>query len=171
MKQLKKSGIYKAANVTFNPETNEAYSYAWWRFVGVVNGRVIFNNYRYSVTTAKHQSKVRSLMAQLGIEIDHEFACPKGLQNAYWAESSFEHYAREMVRLESAMAKPGTRKAKNAERAEQLAGIRAFMELVAKLGKIKSSRGKEIVASVRNSEEFFAKRAAERKQPKLTLVA
>jgi hypothetical protein len=64
------SGLYRASNVTFNLETIEAYSYAWWLFVTKHKGFVVFNDYKYSTTTARHQFKVRSLMAQLGIKVD-----------------------------------------------------------------------------------------------------
>lgn len=70
MKQLKRSGIYKSANITFDPATIAAHSYGWWQFVRVISGKVVFNEYRYSVTTAKHQRKVLRLMGELGIKID-----------------------------------------------------------------------------------------------------
>lgn len=70
MKHMKRENFYKASNVTFNPTTIEAYSYRWWRFVKVIDGLVVFNNYRYSNSTAKHQYKVCRLMEQLGIKID-----------------------------------------------------------------------------------------------------
>lgn len=90
MKQLKRSGIYKATNVTFDPATIDAYSYGWWRFVAVVEGKVIFNNYRYSNTTAKHQYKVRTLLAELGIKIDMELPLRKGIDYRPLAELILE---------------------------------------------------------------------------------
>lgn len=74
MKHMKRSGLYQASNykVTFNPKSWIATSYSWWVFVRKIKGQVVFNSYRYSVTTAKHQSKVRSLMRELGIKIDRE---------------------------------------------------------------------------------------------------
>jgi len=78
---MKRSEVYKAANVTFNPKTLDAYSYNWWRFVGVVEGKTIFNTYRYSVTTAKHQHKVRELMIELGIRIDIFMPLPRGIRH------------------------------------------------------------------------------------------
>lgn len=80
MKLMKRTGIYKAANVTFDPKSLNAYSYDWWRFVAFVEGLVVFNNYRYSVSTAKHQSKVRSVMRELGIKIDIEMPLPRGIR-------------------------------------------------------------------------------------------
>jgi hypothetical protein len=67
---MKRSKIYKASNVIFNPNTIEAFSYRWWKFVKVIDGLVVFNKYRYSVSTAKHQAKVRQLMIELGIKVD-----------------------------------------------------------------------------------------------------
>lgn len=80
---MKRAGIYKASNVTFNPSRIEAFSYGWWKFVGVVEGKVVFNNYYYSPSTCKHQSKVRRLLAELGIKIDIEMPVPKGLPGSY----------------------------------------------------------------------------------------
>lgn len=81
MKLMKRSGIYKAKNVTFNPKTLDAHSYDWWRFVALVEGKVIFNSYRYSVSTARHQRKVGSLLASLDIKIDIDMPLPRGIRN------------------------------------------------------------------------------------------
>jgi len=85
MKHSKRSNIYQCSNYncTFDPTKLEAFSYRWWKFVGVVEGKVIFNNYRYSNSTSKHQSKVRRLMAELGIEIDVSMPIPQGLPGSY----------------------------------------------------------------------------------------
>lgn len=82
MKLMKRTGIYQASNVSFDPKTVEAHSYRWWKFVGIVEGKVVFNDYRYSNTTSKHQSKVRSLLQQLGIDVDLYLPLPKGIPTA-----------------------------------------------------------------------------------------
>lgn len=79
MKYFTRAGIYKANNVTFNPKTIEAHSYSWWKFVDVIENKVIFNSYRYSVSTSKHQKKVLGLMHDLGIKIDHFLELPQGI--------------------------------------------------------------------------------------------
>lgn len=79
MKLMQRSQTYKASNVEFNPKTLVATSYGWWKFVAVVEGKVIFNAFNYSNTTVKHQYKVRSLLAELGITIDQEVRLPKGI--------------------------------------------------------------------------------------------
>lgn len=76
-----KSKTYKAANVVFNTINNTAWSYDWWCFVKVIDNKLIFNNYRYSNTTTKHQYKVRSLLNELGIKIDRVVSVSGGLQN------------------------------------------------------------------------------------------
>jgi len=78
---MKRANIYQASNynVTFNPTTMEAHSYRWWRFVAKIEGLVVFNPHRYSVTTSKHQQKVRSLMDSLGIGIDLELPLQQGI--------------------------------------------------------------------------------------------
>lgn len=81
MKYMKRAQIYKGNNVTFNPATKDAYSYGWWRFVAVVEGVLLFNNFRYSVTTAKHQRKVAGVMHELGIRENVTLALPRGIRH------------------------------------------------------------------------------------------
>lgn len=80
MKFMKRAGIYKANNVTFDPKTMSAHSYVWWKFVGIVEGKTIFNSFRYSVSTAKHQRKVAQVMSDLGIKIDITMPLPRGIR-------------------------------------------------------------------------------------------
>lgn len=83
MKFMKRAQIYRASNynVTFDPKKIEAISYKWWRFVAVVEGVLLFNNYRYSVTTAKHQSKVSRVMHELGLTPDVTLRLPRGIRH------------------------------------------------------------------------------------------
>lgn len=64
MKFSKKRNQFEGSNVSFNPSTIVAKSYNWWVFVTVFNGKTLFNNSTYSMSTNKHQSKVRDLMRQ-----------------------------------------------------------------------------------------------------------
>lgn len=80
MKQMKRTGVYKAANVTFCPRTMKAESYNWWRFVKIIQGKVVFNNYKYSVTTAKHQRKVANLLEELGLKVDYFVSVRESLE-------------------------------------------------------------------------------------------
>lgn len=91
LKYMKRAGIYKAANVTFNPQTCEAFSFSWWRFVAKINGKLVFNNYRYSATTSKHQSRVREVLRELGIKIDVSLSLPKGINSNSMVELRRAH--------------------------------------------------------------------------------
>lgn len=108
MKRLKTAPIWKAANVTFNEQTLEAHSYAWWLFVAKIKEKLVFNNYRYSVTTARHQSKVKEVLKSLGIKIDIEIEAPKGLDKL---DIAIEHYEMRIKKLNAEMIKPRKRKA------------------------------------------------------------
>lgn len=116
MEHLKKANIYKNSpgTCTFNPDTKKAYSYSWWLFVSPINGKLVFNNYNYSPTTCKHQWKLRSLLSTLGLTIDLTIEAPKGLQDL---ESAIKHYETKIAILQAAIAKKGSRKSTNAERA------------------------------------------------------
>ena len=83
MKYYVRSSMYKSStgNCTFNPDTVQAYSYGWWCFVKKIRGKTVFNSYRYSNTTSKHQAKVRALMRDLGLAIDVTVSFREGLQH------------------------------------------------------------------------------------------
>lgn len=94
MKYFSRLQCWKASNITFKQFPLSARSYKHWCFVmRLPNGKVVFNDYRYSVTTSKHQSKVRGLLNQLGIQIDcfvnirsslDEYSGKSALRAAYW---------------------------------------------------------------------------------------
>jgi hypothetical protein len=81
MKYFKRLGLYKAANVTLNPKTIEAHSYAWWCFVKVIKGKTVFNWYMYSNTTRKHQHKVAHELRRLGFNVDVEVNVKESLKD------------------------------------------------------------------------------------------
>lgn len=92
MKYMKKSGIYKASNVQFNPKTKEAYSYGWWKFAQVIEGKLIFNSYNYSNTTNRHQAKVKDLLNRLNIKVDMFVSFKDGLTNSDTLVDVYEKY-------------------------------------------------------------------------------
>lgn len=120
MKYFKRLKLYKASNVTFNPEKIQAYSYGWWKFVDVINGKVVFNDYYYSSSTGRHQSKVKHLMSKLGIGIGHYIECPAGLQSDRSLSSSIELYQTRINKLKDMIANPRSRAITNAKRMEQV---------------------------------------------------
>lgn len=123
MKYMKRAKIYKASNVTFDPETCQAYSYDWWRFVDRINGKVVFNDFSYSLTTCRHQSKVRGLLRQLGIEINLYVECPKGLQERGALEGAIRRYNNQIESLRAAIAKPRSREKTNFDRLHSISSL------------------------------------------------
>lgn len=57
-------------NNEFDLETFKATSYRHWLYSTKIKGKVVFNNYNYSVTTNAHQANLRTLLKELGIKID-----------------------------------------------------------------------------------------------------
>lgn len=103
MKFYSRAGLYKASNVTFDPTTCVALSYNWWIFVRRIDKTVIFNDYRYSATTQRHQRKVQELLSRLGITIDLIIEAPRGLQNL---SDAFEYYNIKIANLMDEIKKP-----------------------------------------------------------------
>lgn len=115
MKFYKTLGLYKASNVTYEPTTRKAFSYSWWQFVGVFNGKTVFNRYGYSKSTQKHQSKVRRVMGDLGhlspiYHADIEVEVPEGLQVHNLAEKATTYAEGQIKWLQEKQAKgkPGS---------------------------------------------------------------
>jgi len=69
LKKYKRLNVYKnsTGTVQYNPETKQARSYAWV-FAAEINGKMVVNDYKWSVTTSCHQTTIRSLFRQLGKE-------------------------------------------------------------------------------------------------------
>lgn len=81
MRYCKKRNQFEASNVSYNADFKSAFSYRWWKFVSVIGKKTVFNNYNYSVSTRKHQNKVRNLMASLGHPIDVFVSIRDSLEN------------------------------------------------------------------------------------------
>ena len=122
MKYIKKRARYEADNVWFDANTSTAMSYNWWVFVKKINGLVVFNNHGYSHATMGHQRKVRALLNTLGITIDLEVKCPKGLQDL---ESGIEFATSKISENEAALVR-----GRKANRARRLEAINALKEQI-----------------------------------------
>lgn len=129
MKFMKRTKIYKASNVTFNPETIQAFSYNWWCFVREIQGKIVFNNYSYSPSTTRHQYKVCQLLRELNIHIDLEVDMKESLNELTFNAHALESLYRESVELsmkrDQAYAK--ARLEVLEERAQQLVGMGATL--------------------------------------------
>jgi hypothetical protein len=120
MKHFKRSNLYKASNVTFNPETFQAFSYDWWQFTAMINGVLVFNNHYYSQSTVKHLYKVRTLLKELGHEVALWVNAPCGLQNDKWKLQAVESITSEIESLKLALASTRRKKALDEERLNRL---------------------------------------------------
>jgi hypothetical protein len=120
MRYLKTKNTYKASNVEFDATNIAAWSYGRWKFVSKIDGIVVFNTFRYSHSTTRHQSKVRSIMHQLGIRVDLYVDTPKSLSDQYWPTAAVCLLNSKINTLIDAINKKGSKSAKNAERREQI---------------------------------------------------
>ena len=139
MKHMKRTNTYKASNVTFDPETMEAYSYGWWRFVErTPGGQILFNDYNYSNSTCKHQIKVRRLMRELFPHLPYggnlTIEAPNGLQDL---DSAIKLYKERIKDLVEQIMKPRSHKRKNVERNEE---IEHYLEKIRLCKSLKSQR-------------------------------
>jgi uncharacterized protein YPO0396 len=131
MKYYPRLNQYKASNCLFDCETSEAYSYGWWCFAKYINGLYVFNNYRYSNTTAKHQFNTQRLLDKLGIKIDVFVTTNRSLTDQ---RCDIEHLIvwknEEINAIRDAMTKPRTHKAKNIERQQQIDALLRDIQLL-----------------------------------------
>lgn len=137
MKYMKKAGIYKGSNVTFDSEKIEARSYGWWLFVCKINGKVIFNHANYSVSTGRHQSKMDYLLAELGVKIDLSLAYTQcSLENVPHALlDEIESGRKAIAKIQKEIDKPRSMKKTNIKRTESIKRIRNHLKQVRRFWK------------------------------------
>ena len=127
MKFVKSRGRFEASNVCFYPESLEAYSYDWWKFSTTYKGKVLFNNYNYSPTTNRHQSKVLSELNARDIKIHLMLRyTDQGFQlDVETALKDEIVCAKEVIQdLTDLINKPKTRKTTNEKRKERIQEIK-----------------------------------------------
>jgi hypothetical protein len=103
-----KKGTLEASNNAFRLDDCTAWSYSHWCYYKVIDGKGVFNRYRYSVTTARHQSNMRDLIHTLGLPIDIEVDTRRSissfdaadirkvlLENFYAAKTAYSKCKRE----------------------------------------------------------------------------
>jgi hypothetical protein len=140
LKYFPRLNKYKAANVSFDPSTVTAVSYDWWTFVMVIDGQVVFNAYPYSVTTKRHQARVKQTMQELGIEIDLEVLTRLSLTNVNALEAARVEAAQQAVFFEDKAVKARINKPSYlriaAAQLEMVAGIERLQDRMAKAGAV-----------------------------------
>lgn len=119
-------------NLKFDPKDMHATSYDWWSMLKRINGKLVFNSYRYSVSTAKHQSAVRGWLSANKIAVDLYIESPKGLQRL---DSAIDCHMGYISRFESEIARPRSNKRKNEERCAAIKIHKAKIASIKKLMK------------------------------------
>lgn len=120
---------WKASNVSLDPDTLQSWSYGWWVASRRFGNVLVVNSYRYSPSTGQHLSKIRQWMYLNAIDFV-EFDAPRGLQDL---DQAIRCYEISIEMLETAIAKPGTRKAKNEERRALIKKHRETISLIQSL--------------------------------------
>lgn len=117
MKYYKTLNQYKNSRGTnvFDMNTGKAYSYDWWLYFTTIDGIPVFNSYRYSPSTSKHQANMRLLLDELGVREYIDVECPNGLQDL---DSGIDHYQAKINSIEAEIAKPRSKPEKNSYRKE-----------------------------------------------------
>lgn len=104
MKYFKRLKLWKSKNLVLDPATMKSTSYDWWMLTGKVSGVVIFNTYKYSVTTAKHIDKVFCTLHDLGIRDYLEIQSPSNI--TLYSTATIEHAIKwQMGELDELLVK------------------------------------------------------------------
>lgn len=111
----------------FDIKTRRAYSYEWWRYSEEIKGEVIFNSYKYSTATSKHQRDLLELFSTTPLTF---VQCPGGLQNK---KSGLVYYRLLIKELIMLIKKPGTHKATNEGRKQDINFYRSKMHTIRRL--------------------------------------
>jgi hypothetical protein len=120
MKLFKRANMYKASNVSLHAETLEARSYEWWAFTKMIGGVLVFNAHRYSNSTCKHQSKVRTLLRELGHEISLTVDARCGLQDEAWPTHAVKSLESKIDAVNVQLNNTRRRKSLDSQRLELL---------------------------------------------------
>jgi hypothetical protein len=82
-----------------------AWSYGHWCYFRNVDGLNVFNAYRYSVTTSKHQHEMRSLLRELGVHIDVEIESRAGISGGFGRKDVADCLRAQIARKQAELAK------------------------------------------------------------------
>lgn len=97
--------IYKSGSIQYDPATGEAWSYNWC-FVCRINGKTVFNDFRYSNTTTRHQWEIRGLLKQLGVKIDLTVNCRESLRRPEAGQCALDSALRSAILDKAPMEYP-----------------------------------------------------------------
>lgn len=118
MKFSNKRQQFEGSNVSFNANTVVAKSYDRWTFLAKNElGKVIFNNSTYSMSTNRHQSKVKALMLKHGIIPDLTlYNTRESLTSGKALQSEVVNTNFRIKQLEIELSNPRRKKALDSDR-------------------------------------------------------
>jgi hypothetical protein len=140
MKYFKRLKVYKASRVELDPETLKSYSYGWWQVTRKIGDKVFFNWTSYSNSTAKHQSKIRSVLRELGYNFDNKKLVAFQLRNRdnirdmsdkQLVERIISDYKKNIQELLDYNQKPRVRKTTKEYNLERIESIKKEIEEIA----------------------------------------
>jgi hypothetical protein len=97
-KRLKK---YKSSNFEFDLASQNATSYGWWDLMNVQKGKVVFNTYIYSISTAKHIGNLHSIVNALGLKSVIYVNSAVNIKNSDWIETYSRKLTKEILLIET----------------------------------------------------------------------
>lgn len=119
MKYYKRLKVYKnsTGSCVFDPHNMIATSYGWWAFLKQIGPFTVFNNYKYSPTTSRHQRQVKLMLDKHGIEVDLWVSTYNHLNLTYAVIGEIK---RDIKSIRRTILKKGTKKKKNRERRQDI---------------------------------------------------
>lgn len=118
---IKSRNSYERRNLSFELDTENGYSFNWYKIATRVGGAMYVNTFTYSRTTTRHYQEIISLLRQLGYDNIFTIEAPRGLDNL---EATKDHYAQKIKDLEEKIANPRCKKFRTIERQRALEAIK-----------------------------------------------
>lgn len=165
-------GEFKDCNGKLTFDGHEARSYGHWVFATKIKGRWVFNRYRYSVTTGKHQSTFRHFMNENGMKIAAYVDFSASLSESSFESEALKNPIARIALLEIKLSRkgiPGKRRKDLESEIKRLnRKIKTLKALGARLSRDEIKRIRESVMKddsarlQRAREERAARRAVEK---------
>lgn len=130
---VKRDGILKKSNCTFDIDFLVAHSYGWWQFVrpSKCGNWLIFNDYNYSKATCGHQNAVRRLLINLGLLDKIIYLNSENSADSPWFLSKIIGETLMTIEaLETAINKPRSRAKTNERRRRDIADMKTTIEFL-----------------------------------------
>lgn len=136
MKKLKTRNEYVGCNneCRYYADENKATSYGWWNFVLEIDGMIIFNDFKYSNTTSRHQGEVDFLMYELGLKRDFTVYMRQSLTKSNFIEFALEYFYEVAIKAIVTRNTPRVRKSTKEYCAQRLEWARKNISKLKAMG-------------------------------------